>query len=153
MNPKEAAVERVMEAWDRFYRRIAILHAPEIVELTLTLAQVKALYLVAASPEPLHLGSLAQQLRTALSTTSGVVDRLVQTGLVERTEDPADRRQVILRATREARRQLDAMSELGRDRMRQLLLRLPTTEDISDVERTIRLLIDAADGMNEEPAS
>ena len=141
-----------MEAWERFYQRIAVLHAPEVVEMSLTLAQVKALYLVAAAPEPLHLGSLAQQLKTALSTTSGVVDRLVQIGLVERSDDPADRRQVLLRATPEARRQLEVMSELGRDRMRQLLMRLPTTDDIFAVERTIRLLTDAADDMNEVPS-
>ena len=138
-----------MEAWDRFYGRIAILHAPEVVELSLTLAQVKALYLVAASPEPLHLGALSHQLETALSTTSGVVDRLVQTGLVERSADPVDRARC---SSRHAQRRPSSTRcpSWGVIGCANCSCACPTTDDVSSVERTIRLLTDAADDVNED---
>jgi DNA-binding MarR family transcriptional regulator len=119
-----------------------------MAELNLTLAQLKAIYLVAAAGS-IRMGSLAVQLGTALSTTSGVVDRLVQLRLLERLEDPSDRRQVLVRATPAALEQLESMSELGRGRFRELLLRLPTTDEIALVERAITLLADAAGELNE----
>ncbi len=138
-----------MDAFDRFHERITVLHAPEVVELSLTLAQLKAVYLV-ASAGPIHVGALAVRLGTAVSTTSEVVDRLVGMDLLERSEDPVDRRQVLVTATPTALAQLEDLSELGRGRMRELLLRIPTSDDIAIVERAICLLADAAGDMNED---
>jgi DNA-binding MarR family transcriptional regulator len=138
-----------MEAFERFRGRIAALHAPEMADVHLTLAQLKALYLVAATG-PIRISALAVQLGTAVSTTSGVVDRLVGMQLLERVESTADRRQVLVSATPEALRRLEEMSELGRERMRDLLLRLPTTTDVATVERAVRLLADAAATITED---
>ena len=142
----------MLTAYDRFHERIASLHAPEVAELNLTLAQLKATYVVAAAGS-IRMGSLAVQLGTALSTTSGVVDRLVQLGLLERLEEPSDRRQVLVRATKVARQQLESMSELGRGRIRELVLRLSTPADIDIVKQAINLLADAAAELNEDSPS
>ena len=138
-----------MEAYERFHQRMAALHAPELLELNLTLAQLKAVYLVAATG-PIRMSALSVQLGTAISTTSGVVDRLVHAGLLARVEDPSDRRQVLVHATPMALRQLEDLSELGRGRMRELLNRLPTLDDIEIIERAVRLLADAATDTNED---
>ncbi len=138
-----------MEAFERFHARIAALHAPEVADVHLTIAQLKALYLVAAAG-PIRISTLAVRLGTAVSTTSGVVDRLVGMGLLERLEDTADRRQVLVSATAEAQRQLEEMSELGRERMRDLLLRLHTAAEIETVERAVSLLTDAAATITED---
>lgn len=129
-----------------------MLHAPEVAELDLTLAQLKATYLVAAAGQ-IRMGALAGQLGTALSTTSGVVERLVQLGLLERLADPVDRRQVLVRATPAAVARLESMSELGRGRLRELLLRMPTIGDITTIERAVRLMADAAADINEDTPS
>ena len=142
----------MLAAFDRFHQRMASLHAPEVAELNLTLAQLKATYLVAAAGS-IRMGALAVQLGTALSTTSGVVERLVQLGLLERLEDPSDRRQVLVRTTPEALQQLENMSELGRGRFRELLLRLSTTDEIDLVKHVITLLADAAAELHEESPS
>lgn len=138
-----------MDAYEVFHRQMSALHAPELLELNLTLAQLKAVYLVAATG-PIRMSTLAVRLGTAISTTSGVVDRLVQGGLLERTEDPADRRQVLVGATPTALRQLEDLSELGRDRMRELLNRISRLDDIETVERAVRLLAEAATTTNED---
>ena len=142
----------MLTAYDRFHERITALHAPEVADLNLTLAQLKAIYLVAAAGS-IRMGALAVQLGTALSTTSGVVDRLVQLGLLERLEDPSDRRQVLVRATAAALQQLESMSELGRGRIRELVLRLSTPADIDIVKQALNLLADAAAELNEDSPS
>jgi DNA-binding MarR family transcriptional regulator len=137
-----------MEAYEALHRRMVAVHTPEVVDLDLTLAQLKVIYVVAATGS-LSMGALAEQLGTALSTTSGTVDRLVRRGLLERTEDPADRRQVIVRATPAALEQIEVMSELGRARMRELLTRLPLA-DVETIERAIGILSEAVAALTKE---
>ena len=138
-----------MEAFEAFQREMSILHAPEFADVSLTLAQLKAIYLV-ATVGPMRMSDLAGQLGMAPSTASGLVDRLVQMGLLDRSEDPANRRQVLVRATRPALDQVQAMSELNRDRMRQMLMHLHTVEEIETVERALRLMTGAATEMSTE---
>ena len=138
-----------MEAFEAFQREMSVLHAPEFADLSLTLAQLKAIYLVATAG-PMRMSDLAAHLGTAPSTASGLVDRLVQMGLLDRAEDPANRRQVLVRATPTAVEQIQAMSELNRDRMRQMLTRLQTVEEIETIERALRLMTGAATEMSTE---
>jgi DNA-binding MarR family transcriptional regulator len=138
-----------MDALDAFQREIAALHAPELTELTLTLGQVKAIYLV-ASTGPMRMSDLAARMGTAASTASGLVDRLVQMGLLDRSEDPANRRQVLVRATPAALDQLQAMNELNRDRLRQLLGRLHDPNHIETIERAFVLMTAAARDLTKE---
>jgi DNA-binding MarR family transcriptional regulator len=138
-----------MEAYEVFHRRMVAVHTPEVVDVSLTLAQLKVIYVVAAAG-PLSMGALSEHLGTALSTTSGTVDRLVRRGLLERHEDPSDRRQVLVRATPTALEQVEQMSELGRSRMRDLLGRLPSDADVETIERAIRILSDAVADLTKE---
>ncbi len=138
-----------MEAYERFHQRMVALNTPDLVDMSLTLAQLKAIYVVAAAG-PLSMGALSERLGLALSTTSGTVDRLVRRGLLQRAEDPTDRRQVIVRATGDALEQIEHMSEIGRARMRDLLLRLPSDTDVETIERAISLLTDAVADPTEE---
>lgn len=138
-----------MAAYGRFHTWISRLHAPHFVELTLTLAQLKTLYLVSAAG-PMRMSAVAEQLGTAPSTTSGVVDGLVGLGLLERFEDPADRRQVLVRATPAARERLSDFSELSLTRLRELLARIGTERDLAAIEHAINLLADAAGSAVEE---
>lgn len=141
-----------MDAFDDFQHELSALHAPELTELSLTLAQLKAIYLV-ASAGPTRITDLASLMGTAPSTTSGLVDRLVQLGLLDRFEDPTNRRQVLVRATPTALEQIQAMSELNRDRLRTLLNHLYAVEDIETIERAIRLMTAAASEMTRENTS
>jgi DNA-binding MarR family transcriptional regulator len=138
-----------MDAYERFHQRMVTLNMPDLVDMSLTLAQLKAIYVVAAAG-PLSMGALSERLGLALSTTSGTVDRLVRRGLLERSEDPRDRRQVFVRATNDAREQIEHMSELSRARMRDLLVRLPSNADVETIERAISLLTDAVADSPEE---
>lgn len=68
------------------------------MQIDLTLPQLRTL-LVLAEEGPLVIGQIAQRLGIGLSTGGHLVDRLVQAGLAERTEDVEDRRRTLARLT------------------------------------------------------
>jgi DNA-binding MarR family transcriptional regulator len=143
MSPKqpsgqEAAVNRVLEAWEGLMLRLMSRHAPEVTALDITMAQAKALYLVFAAGE-LRMSELAARLHVTSSTATGQVDRLVELDLLERHADPNDRRQVVVTATPRAMANIDQMRELNARRMRDLLGRIEPSE-LATIERAITLL-------------
>ncbi len=68
------------------------------MEIDLTIAQLRTL-LILAEEGPLVIGQIAQRMGIGLSTGGHLVDRLVQAGLAERTEDAEDRRRTLARLT------------------------------------------------------
>jgi DNA-binding MarR family transcriptional regulator len=78
-------------------RRSAMAGALESA-LDLSIAQLKAL-IALHEESPITVGRLAHQLGTGLPAASLLVDRLARAGWVERADDAADRRRVLLRLT------------------------------------------------------
>ncbi|HSK93178.1 MAG TPA: MarR family transcriptional regulator [Candidatus Angelobacter sp.] len=140
-----------MSSYERFQGWIMKVHVPHFLELNLTLAQLRTLYLVTAAG-PMRMSEVADRLGTAPSTTTGVVDGLVALGLLERGEDAGDRRHVVVRTTHAARERLEDFHELGRGRLRELLERFESREALAEVEHAIDLLTDAAMRLNEDTA-
>lgn len=103
--------------------RLADSHAPEFLEIDVTMPQAKLLYLLGAAGE-LHMSELVTRLGVSLSTVSGLVDRVVDHGLAIRREDPADRRQVLVGLTPAGTAFIDRFRELNARQMRGLLERL-----------------------------
>ncbi len=68
------------------------------MEIDLTIAQLRTL-LILAEEGPLVIGQIAQRMSIGLSTGGHLVDRLVQAGLADRTEDTEDRRRTLARLT------------------------------------------------------
>ena len=112
--------EHTATRYDELMACVASSHAPEFATVDVTMAQMKALYLV-ASRGSLHISALADLLGVTLSTGSGLADRLVDQGLMERRHDEADRRHVIVRVTDAGTVLLERMRELGTGRVRSLL--------------------------------
>jgi DNA-binding MarR family transcriptional regulator len=82
-----------------------------IAEMDLSFTQIKALCALDAVGDERSLGALAESLGTSLATMSRAVDGLFERGLVEREEDPADRRMKRVRLTPAGRRVPDALGE------------------------------------------
>jgi DNA-binding MarR family transcriptional regulator len=139
---REAAIERVIVAYEEMMVRLSTTHAREFLEVGVTMSQAKVLYLVQAAPG-LRMSDLSARLGVSLSTVSGVVDRLVDQGLLARRDDPADRRHVVLRITDPGATQLELFRELNAGQVRTLLARV-SAADLTIVERAIAILADAA---------
>jgi DNA-binding MarR family transcriptional regulator len=127
LTPHADAIEEVVAAFDALMHRLADNHAPEFLEIAITMPQAKLLYLIGAAGE-LHMSEIVARLGVSLSTVSGLVDRLVDHGLATRREDAADRRQVVVRLTPEGATFIDRFRELNARQMRELLARLDATE-------------------------
>jgi DNA-binding MarR family transcriptional regulator len=146
---REALLTRVMTGFDAFMQRMAATHAPEFSEVGLTMSQAKVLYLVQASA-PLGLSELAGRLSVGVSTASGLVERLVEARLLDRRDDPTDRRHVLLSLTETGAASLDRMRELNAGHMR-LMLEHVSDADLVTIDRAIRALTEAAVEMAPPP--
>jgi DNA-binding MarR family transcriptional regulator len=84
-----SCLERVQ---DSFERRALSTMAEPLISTPLTMQQLKVLTMIAIDPDKATGHELAAQLKVSVATMSGLVDRLVEHGMVTRGEDPADRR-------------------------------------------------------------
>lgn len=67
-----------------------------------------------ASYPMVTIGDIAQALQVRQSSASLLVDRSVRRGLLDRREDPADRRRAIVQLTHEGQRILDVIMDANR---------------------------------------
>lgn len=63
-----------------------------LVEMDLSFSQARTLFVLAQHCEPIPINEIAQAVRMSVATTGRNIDQLVTQGLVERREDPEDRR-------------------------------------------------------------
>jgi DNA-binding MarR family transcriptional regulator len=99
------------------------LHATDTASwcaVDLTMPQLKAL-LLADSPGGASHGEIARGLAVGLSTVTGIVDRLVEHGLVERHTAPEDRRLSRVRITPAGQDLLDGLWATRCERLGQAL--------------------------------
>lgn len=81
-----------------------------------------------AQAEPLSVGELGERLNVSLPTVSVVVHQLAEYGLVERQEDPSDRRRAIVRIDPVHRPWVDASLQNAAAPLRRALERLRPAE-------------------------
>ena len=114
--------------------------APDFMDVAITMAQAKVLHVLATGP--VHMSELVARLHVTPSTTSGLVERLVEQGLAARADDPADRRQVIVSLTPAGGELMERFRELNSRRLRALLGDL-SEADLEIVWQSLRILRDA----------
>ena len=94
----------------------------------MTMAQLRALSLIAASQRGLSSRELATMLAVGASAITPLVDRLVERSFVRRIEDPHDRRIARLEATASGTALLERMAAGQGDVIRDILTRLEPAE-------------------------
>ncbi len=107
-------------------------------ERGLTLPQLRVLFLIRRHPG-ITTNEVASSLGITMSTVSGLVDKLVRAGLVERGRHPEDRRVVPLRLTPEG----EAVTGEIRQGDRVYLARLAELlgDDLGEVTDTLERLV------------
>ncbi|HZQ98283.1 MAG TPA: MarR family transcriptional regulator [Chloroflexota bacterium] len=128
--------ERLVDEVDAFFHAVFKPMRPGPPRLTplaqdLTMGQLRALF-VLAHEAPLGIGALAERLGVGLPAASRMVDRMLQDELVERWEDPSDRRRALVRLADRGRQVIEEIQEERRgaiaqveERLRRLLAQLP----------------------------
>ncbi|MGO2049754.1 MAG: MarR family winged helix-turn-helix transcriptional regulator [Microbacterium sp.] len=92
-----------------------------------------------------RLSTLAAATNATLPRTSKVVSRLEQRGLVERTESTEDRRSVLLKLTRQGRRQLVLATPDHFDTVHRLVLDRLTPEQLEQLADALEPIVEALD--------
>jgi DNA-binding MarR family transcriptional regulator len=139
---RTSRIAGILDSIDDLVQHMSDGHTDAFLEIGITMPQAKMLYLVAADGG-VRMSVLASRLGVTLSTVSGLVDRLVDGGLVDRHDDPADRRQVVVAVTAEGARLLERFRELNRRQMGDLLGTL-ADRDLATVSQAIGILARAS---------
>lgn len=112
-------------------------------KLDLTMPQMKVLMILSSRKEA-TVGTLAETMGASLSNMTGILDRLVTQGLVERVPSQSDRRSILIRLTDNARQIFRQLNQSGFERFNLIIDNL-TSEDREIVERGLRILAIAMD--------
>jgi MarR family 2-MHQ and catechol resistance regulon transcriptional repressor len=98
-----------------------------VMRLGLSMAQLNILYTLKRCGE-MPMSRLAEMLNVSLSSATGLIDRIEERGLVERSRVPEDRRIVLIRVTADGERLLGELDGLSDELLRSVLGRLRRSE-------------------------
>jgi DNA-binding MarR family transcriptional regulator len=135
---KSQLIDHIQELEQRVYRALHPLMCEEWVHADLTMPQLKVLLLLFVEG-PSRMSVLSSNMGIAMATATGIVDRLVERGLITREGHPEDRRAVICRLSPEGQELVDRLWQSGRSRGRELL------ENMNPAE--LRLVADAMEAI------
>ncbi|HEX8997045.1 MAG TPA: MarR family transcriptional regulator [Ktedonobacterales bacterium] len=106
--------------------------------LDLSMGQLKALMTLASS-DAMNVSELAERLAVSKPTASILVDRLVQLGYIERTEDSEDRRRTLATPTPKGSEIVARLQQGGSERLARWL-ELMDSADLEALTRGMRAL-------------
>ncbi len=118
---------RILESFQRLGELASETHTHDLLAVDITMQQAKALHVIAAEPG-IGVTALAARLGVGLSTTSASIDRLAETGLIERRQDEQDRRHVMLTLSEEGSAVVDRFRDVGTGILRDCLPHLRPAE-------------------------
>ncbi len=139
---KGQLVDRVVHAQRRLQRHVASTHSNPLLQVNLTMQQLKVLLMLSMGGS-LSGQELTRGLGVGSATVTGLVDRLVNQGLVLRREDPHDRRVRLVEPTEAGRALVAELEAAGTEHFRGLLATLDA-EDLLALERIVNRLTAAA---------
>ncbi len=89
---RAALGDALSQMQSEFEHRALSAMAEPLFATPLTMQQLKVLAVISLDPDRATAGELAEALGVSVASMSGIVDRLVEHGMVERVEDRRDRR-------------------------------------------------------------
>ena len=140
---KEKLIRRIIELRRQVNRVLRERTLDSWVKLSLTIPQLKSLFYISRHGK-VNLSGLASGIRVTPANVTGIVDRLVEQGLLTRTPDPDDRRISWLRLTDKGKMLINNLREGRAKEMHKILDKL-TEEELSVVARGFDLLARAAE--------
>jgi DNA-binding MarR family transcriptional regulator len=133
---REALIEELLAAVDDLAarRRRAICEQP--LHREVSLPQLHVLMMLQERGR-MMVSELAGLLHISMPSTSSIVDRVEENGLVERTRDAADRRVVYVEITDRGRALVEEMMGLKQESMQRLFDAM-TDDELQDVVRGVK---------------
>ena len=145
---REELIERTLQLSDRVFRELLPIVPKEVLELDLTMPQLKVVLLLFLNG-PSRMSDIASALGVSLATATGVADRLVDREIVLREDDPRDRRVVLCHLSDKGEELISGLWHLARERARQLLNGIDYSR-LSLVTEALEALLHAGEATKEE---
>jgi DNA-binding MarR family transcriptional regulator len=120
----------------------------ELEQYHLTVPQLVALRCIQENEQGCNMSELAESARQVSATMTGIIDRLVDRGLVERTRDPRDRRSLRVVLTPQGKELLEKVSAHKRAWLREFFQTLSPEERRLMIDMAHRYLVMVESGMN-----
>ncbi len=140
---KETLIKDIMKN-QKLVNRYLNQYDPDIwMGLSLTIAQVKSLFYI-FNEGTTNFRQLAAAMKVTPSNVTGIIDRLVDQGLVSRTENPDDRRMLMLRLTEKGETLITHLRERRNSQMSAILSRM-TEDELEAVLKGIAILAGVVD--------
>lgn len=141
---RDALLERIVDLQVHIAHLLESDRALAWLDVDLTIQQIKVVFILVRAGS-LTAGQIGRELRVGFSTVTGLVDRLVEQGLVSRGEDPSDRRATRVVPTDAARALVERLYAYRREGLRNLLEQVSTD--------TLVKLADGLDALQVEVAA
>jgi len=147
----EKLTRRIIELHRRVNRAIRERTLDSWVRLDLTVPQLKSLFYISRHGR-VNPSGLASGIHVTPANVTGIVERLVEQGLLTRTADADDRRVAWLTVTDKGKTLINDLREGRAQEMRRILDKL-TEEELAIVARGFALVATAAEvGQGKEPS-
>jgi DNA-binding MarR family transcriptional regulator len=148
MDERVTQLQRILDCTSLLFRSLHSGQDQAWLTVELTMPQLKALMYVTENNGATH-GQIARTLGVTLSTITGIVDRLVDHGLVTRREDPDDRRITRVLPTQTGARLVNMLLRYRNEQMTALLSQL-SPDQLTTVETAFRYLLSASGRLAEQ---
>lgn len=142
MDERVKRIQRVLDCTLSLFRALHSGQDRAWLSVELTMPQLKALMCVTENEGATH-GQIARSLGVTLSTITGIVDRLVDQGFVQRREDPVDRRITRVLPTARGANLVDQLLRYRYELLTALLSQLDAAQ-LDTVETAFDYLLSAA---------
>jgi DNA-binding MarR family transcriptional regulator len=143
VNPKrEKRIAALIQVWQTIRRALQGTLASEWLQVDLTMAQIKGLFVLQCSGAK-SIGDLAEALGVGLPAASLLIDKLEQAQLAVRREDPTDRRRTFVELTGQGAALATRLLQGSRERIHLWLAQLDE-EDFDALARGLEALAQVA---------
>ena len=140
MQSREKLAEQLVEHMSHVQRHMRARRSSAWLDLDLTRQQAKTLHFLSRGHR--RMSEIAGRLNVEMPSATSMIDRLVAKGLVERGQDPADRRAVVCSLTQEGVEIVERFSAIRAARTESLAAVL-STEELEIVVPALEILADA----------
>jgi DNA-binding MarR family transcriptional regulator len=141
-------IESTLELSERAFRELFPILPKEWLNLDLSTPQLKVVLLLLVNG-PCRMSVIASALGVSLATGTGVVDRLVERGIVVREGDPEDRRVVLCRLSSKGEKMLLGLVQLARNHA-EMMFRSLSIEKLMAVRAGLEALLEAGEATKDQ---
>jgi DNA-binding MarR family transcriptional regulator len=147
---REEIIEGILKLADKLFRVLLPTVPRELLQIDVTMSQMKIMFILFVNGQ-IRMSDMAADLQVTLATATGLVDRLVEKGLVVRESQPDDRRVVLCRLSEDGHGMVSGIWESARNNTRNILRTLDTVR-LRMLTEVLEVMLQTASRTNRKPA-